>query len=170
MFAHHEAHSRPPDAIRQDGTERDKTRRRSTSSDSRSAIRHFWFWFWQIIHSPPRGVSREWGMGHDARQTKQDLSRSRPVLSRCVRQCGMDFSFSAGSDEQTSLGSTVFCDIFVVRLFGFNYSSNHMIGCKAPGIWNGDGFYRDVGMRHFSGWCPTLVYSFVPSYWLLFCR
>ena len=21
----------------------------------------FWFWFWQIIHSPPRGVSREWG-------------------------------------------------------------------------------------------------------------
>ena len=36
-----------------------------TSSAGKHSVQNVWFWFWQIIHSPPRGVSRESIWSHD---------------------------------------------------------------------------------------------------------
>jgi len=61
----------------------------------------FWFWFWQIIHSPPRGVSREWGGG----ALRCVCGRRHPGQLRLERCCSWLFHHMGRKRVPVSYGS-----------------------------------------------------------------
>jgi len=62
-----------------------------------SLVQIIWFWFWQIIHSPPRGVSREWGVALYGAYAA-DINLDSSALTDAVVDCSTTWD---GSEFQS---------------------------------------------------------------------